>query len=109
MEETELYILGHPIKIRYHIHDRGYVQWKLVPAVERWEGEHDLLDLLLRMHCNQLIEAMCREDSYYTAYTAEICTPDTEIDPDDIRSGLNLGSVVWANIPHNPKEEDIPF
>jgi len=68
MEKMVIYILGHEVHIHYQISDRGYVQWKLTPSKDGWLPEHDLLDLLLRMHHNQYIEALCREEDHYIDY-----------------------------------------
>jgi hypothetical protein len=64
MERVEIYLLGYPLLIKYAIHEHGYVEWNLV-ASDKWESEHDLLNLLLRMHHSSMIESICREHGFY--------------------------------------------
>ena len=95
MNEMEIYILGHAIKIKFQIHDRGYIAWKLSP--EKWLPEHDLLDVLLRIHCQQLIESYCREEAHYQHYAANAQYDD------------RMDSYRYAMGPYKKPEEDIPF
>ena len=64
MLDTIVYLMGYAIKIRYAIHHPSYVEWKLM-ASEKWVDEHDVLDLVLRYHYSNYIEAACREHSFY--------------------------------------------
>lgn len=69
MTKTEIYIMGYPVQIAYTIHHPDYVEWKLV-ASKTWEGEHDLLNVLLRVHYHQYIEAAIREHAFMEHYAA---------------------------------------
>lgn len=77
LTETEVYIMGYPVTIAYTIHEPSYVEWK-IRATTRWEDEHDLLNVLLRIHYAEFIEAVCREHSFYVAYADAQGAPETE-------------------------------
>lgn len=70
MIKTEVYILGYPIPISYQIHDPAYVEWKIECTTKSWETEHDLLNVLLRMHFCEYIEAAIREHAFMEQYAA---------------------------------------
>lgn len=69
MINTEIYILGYPVRIKYHIHDPAYVEWQIL-ATKDWETEHDLLNVLLRLHFCEYIEAAIREHAFMEQYAA---------------------------------------
>ena len=67
MQTTTVYIMGYPIEIDYRIHDPSYIEWN-VTANDGSEHESQLLNVLLRVHYNQFIEAVLREHDYYHEY-----------------------------------------
>lgn len=98
MTKTEIYIMGYPVQIAYTIHQPDYVEWKLI-ASNQWEGEHDLLNVLLRVHYHQYIEAAIRENAFMEQYAAAAGAGWN--DPSDDYEHMD-----WLL---KPKEEDIPF
>jgi hypothetical protein len=88
--KTEIYIMGYPVQIAYTIHHPDYVEWKLV-ASKTWEGEHDLLNVLLRVHYHQYIEAAVREHAFMEQYAAA--------------AGHGYGDDDWPDM----LNEDMPF
>lgn len=77
MIETEIYILGYPVMIRYIVHDPSYVEWHLV-CNHSARDVHDLLNVLLRVHFSEFIEAACREHHFYKLYAESQGAPETE-------------------------------
>ena len=99
MTKTEIYIMGYAVQIAYVIHHPDYVEWKLV-ASRTWEGEHDLLNVLLRVHYHQYIEAAIREHAFIEQYAA--AAGNTSDDYMDAASYWAAGSPFGKN-------EDLPF
>jgi hypothetical protein len=71
MSETFIYLYGYKLKIRYAIYDPHYIEWRLIPDQDTWTEDHEVLNLLLRMHHNDYIESIIRESEYYSAYARD--------------------------------------
>jgi hypothetical protein len=67
MEDFDVLIMGYPINICYRIHDPSYVEWSLVNKIGAAE-EIELLNILLRVHYGEFIEAAIREHHFYESY-----------------------------------------
>lgn len=74
MLEDTLTILGLPVKFQFHIYDTSYVSWNLHPDSK---GNSPLLEILLRIHYQEYIEAMLREVWFRQIYE------NSQFDPTD--------------------------
>lgn len=97
MNKTSVTIMGISIQIRYHIHDPAYVEWTLQRA-DKDDDEMELLNVLLRVHYSDFIEAACREQAYYDSYAAAAAADDWA---DSLSYAKGIQNIF--------KDEDIPF
>lgn len=104
VNKADVTIMGISVRIKYAIHDPAYVEWKLEEAnqesaVEGWpDDEMELLNVLLRVHYSDFIEAACREQAYYDSYAASAAA-------DDWADSLSYAKGIQGLF----KDEDIPF
>lgn len=102
MTKTEIYIMGYPVQIAYKIHHPDYVEWDL-KASKTWEAEHDILNVLLRIHYSQFIEAAVREHAFMEQYAA------TAGYPNDKYEDLLMDDAAYYTGPDVFDENDPPF
>ena len=67
MRRTTLTILGIALDFEYTIYEPTLVEWSLTPESR---GPRPLLEILLRVHYNQYIEAQLREHWFREEYEA---------------------------------------
>lgn len=81
MTIEKFYLLGYGIEIQYIVHEGGYVEWSIRPDENSKDSSVELLNVLLRIHYNDFIEAMCRENSHMSDYYSSMQPVDNQIIP----------------------------